>query len=97
MIRSTLTELLEGAPPAAVRASVDTAVAETVSAFGLRDPVLYSAKVGPKLYVELEAVADPTVTIAQVAQVREELHRRLEGLPFDVWLTLELNPAHGGA
>jgi cation diffusion facilitator family transporter len=93
MVRTTLTELLEGAPPDTTRAAVEAALAELVEAFGLRDPVLYSTKVGPKLYVELEAAADPTVTIAQVAQVREDLHRRLADLPYELWLTVELTPA----
>jgi predicted Co/Zn/Cd cation transporter (cation efflux family) len=94
MVRTTLTELLEGAPPDTTRTAVDTAVTGLAAAFGLRDPVVYSTKVGPKLYVELEAAADPSVTIAQVAQVREDLHRRLADLPYELWLTVELTPQH---
>ena len=94
MVRTTLTELLEGAPPDTTRAAVDAAVAGLTAAFALSDPKVYATKVGPKLYVELEAAADPSVTIAQVAQVREDLHRRLAELPYELWLTVELTPQH---
>jgi cation diffusion facilitator family transporter len=92
MIRGTLVELLEGAPPDAIRTVVDEAVAELVAEFALSDPDLSSAKVGSKLYVELTANADPDLTIAQEAHIRDALERRLADLPLDVWSTVELHP-----
>lgn len=92
MVRGTMVELLEGAPPEHVRTQVEAAVADVVASHALGDPELFSAKVGPKLYVELVAVADPGLTIAEEDQVRAALRSQLADLPFDVWLTVELVP-----
>lgn len=92
MIRGTVVELLEGAPPEEIRRAVDVAVADLVSSFALSDPDLSSAKVGPKLYVELTASADPDLTIAEEARIRTSFEERLADLPLDVWSTVELSP-----
>lgn len=92
MIRGTVVELLEGAPPEEIRRAVDVAVADLVASFALSDPDLSSAKVGPKLYVELTASADPDLTIAEEARIRTSFEERLAGLPLDVWSTVELSP-----
>lgn len=92
MIRTTVAELLEGAPPEPVQARVDAAVADISHGFDLSDPAVSSTKVGPKLYVEVTALADPDLTIAGEAQVREALASRLDDLPYDLWLNLELSP-----
>ncbi len=92
MIRGTVVELLEGAPPEEIRRAVDVAVADLVASFALSDPDLSSAKVGPKLYVELTASADPDLTIAEEARIRTSFEERLADLPLDVWSTVELSP-----
>jgi hypothetical protein len=53
------------------------------------------SKVGPKLYLEVEGTAPPEVTIAHAHVVREDLRRRLNALPVDVWLNFELLPDGG--
>jgi predicted Co/Zn/Cd cation transporter (cation efflux family) len=92
MVRTTIIELLEGEPEPDVRSPVAAAVAAVVAAHGLRDPDVRMTKVGPKLYVELEAVADPSLTIADQHRIREDLRVRLDVLPYDLWLNLELLP-----
>jgi cation diffusion facilitator family transporter len=92
MVRTTILELLEGEPEAEIRAAVDGAVETVAQRYGVVDPVVRTTKVGPKLYVELEALVSPDVTVAQQHQVREELNALLDELPFDLWLNVELLP-----
>jgi predicted Co/Zn/Cd cation transporter (cation efflux family) len=93
MIRSTLLELLEASPRDEVRGPVQAAVDATAAAFELAPPpTVRMTKVGPKLYLEVEGVARPGVTIAQEHEVRLDLERRLAALPHDTWLNLELRP-----
>jgi predicted Co/Zn/Cd cation transporter (cation efflux family) len=92
MVRRTLLELSGGAPPAAIQQPVDEAVATMVRAYGFGEPVVRVAKVGPKLYVEVEATAPPETTVATEHEARELLRSSLAGLPFEVWLTVELKP-----
>ena len=68
------------------------AVAGVRQQFELDEPEVRMAKVGPKLDVEVEGLAGPDVTIRQEPRVRESLRQRLAGLPFAVWLTVELRP-----
>ena len=96
MIRTMVTELLERAPAAPLRSAVLEAVGEVRDAFDLDEPDVRMTKVGPKLYVEVEGAAAPDVTIRQEHEVREDLRRRLEELPLDIWLTVELRPREGG-
>jgi cation diffusion facilitator family transporter len=92
MVRSTVLELLERVPPEEVRAPVLAAIAEVRATYDLDEPEVRIAKVGPKLYVEVEGVVDPTVTVAQEHAVRMDLQRRLDELPYDTWLNVELTP-----
>jgi predicted Co/Zn/Cd cation transporter (cation efflux family) len=93
MVRATLNELLERAPRSDVQAPVHEAVAEVCRRFGLGTPDVRIAKVGPKLYVEVEAPADGGTTIAAEHEARTALRARLTGLPYEIWLTFELTPA----
>ncbi len=92
MVRVTFVELLEGAPPEDVQAPVRTILAQLASVYDLRHPELRMTKIGPKLYVEVDALAAPDVTIGTEEELRQRLERELGQLPFDVWLNLELHP-----
>jgi predicted Co/Zn/Cd cation transporter (cation efflux family) len=92
LIRTMVVELLERAPDAPVHDAVLGAVAEVRADFELDEPAVRMTKVGPKLYVEVDGRAGPDVTIRQEHEVRESLRQRLDDLPFDVWLTVELRP-----
>jgi predicted Co/Zn/Cd cation transporter (cation efflux family) len=95
MVRGTLVELLEGAPAAEVEVPVRAAVDEVRGQFDLATPTVLVTKVGRKLYVEVEGLVEPEVTVRQEDEVREALRERLEALPFDIWLNLELKPRAG--
>jgi predicted Co/Zn/Cd cation transporter (cation efflux family) len=92
MVRVTIVELLEGAPSSEVQTPVLDAIDEIRVRFDLDAPTVLMSKVGPKLYVELDVVVDPQVTVAQEHEVRQALAERLDELPYDVWLTTEFTP-----
>jgi predicted Co/Zn/Cd cation transporter (cation efflux family) len=93
MVRRTLFELLERAPPDRVMDPVRVAVSEVVASYDLDDPDVRVTKIGSKLYVEVNGTAGAEVTIQQEHEVRESLRRRLaDALSYDVWLNLELVP-----
>jgi predicted Co/Zn/Cd cation transporter (cation efflux family) len=92
MVRTTFVELLEGAPPEDVQAPVRAVLDDLVVRYDLSGPELRMTKIGPKLYVEIDAFAAPDVTIGTEEELRQRLERGLEQLPFDVWLNLELHP-----
>ena len=91
MVKGTIVELLEGVPPSDVQGPVLQAVREVQETFDLNDPVVRMTKLGPKLYVEVDVVVQPDVTIAQEDEVRADLRRRLSVLPYAVWLNVELS------
>jgi predicted Co/Zn/Cd cation transporter (cation efflux family) len=100
LVRHAVRELLEANPAATTTSDVVGVVDVLSEAHGFDAPVVRVAKVGGKLYVEVEGKADPTVTIAQEHAARVELERALEAaLPHAVWLTFELSPrtVSGGA
>jgi cation diffusion facilitator family transporter len=92
MVRSTIHELLEGAPDATVQAPVLEAIAAVQRHFDINEPVIRMNKVGSKLYVEVDAYVAPDVTVTQEHEVRTALERRLRELPYEIWLNLELLP-----
>lgn len=92
MIRSTTVELLEGAPPPRIAAALDDALAPVKVGFAIHDIAVRASKVGPKLYLEVEAFADPTVTVEQVEQLRAAISAGTEHLPYDLWLNLDIRP-----
>jgi predicted Co/Zn/Cd cation transporter (cation efflux family) len=92
MVRVTIVELLEGAPSEEVQRPVHDVVEEVQTLFELEPPRVLMSKVGPKLYVEIDGVVDGHVTVAQQQEVRDALAERLDALPYDIWLTVELVP-----
>jgi cation diffusion facilitator family transporter len=94
MVRDTIIELLEGAPHESIQRPVLDNVEAVSTRFDLDPPQVLMSKVGPKLYVEVEGMVDPAVTVAQQQQVRDDLLDRLDSLPYEIWLNLELVPRH---
>jgi predicted Co/Zn/Cd cation transporter (cation efflux family) len=92
MIRTMIVELLEGAPTPGVQEPVLATITSVFDEFHLSEPDIRMTKVGLKLYVEVEGLADPGMTIEQEHNVRRELGARFDTLPYDVWLNLELLP-----
>jgi predicted Co/Zn/Cd cation transporter (cation efflux family) len=97
MVRTTIVELLEGAPSEEVQEPVLTIVREVFREFDIADPVVRMTKVGQKLYVEIDAEVRPDATVADEHRVRTAVRDRLERLPLDVWLNFELVPPGAGA
>lgn len=96
LLRGTLVELLEGAPAATTTERVRAIVDEVRAEFDLDEPTVYLSKVGPKLYLEVATTAAADTTIAAEHAVRESLRRRVEELPYEVWLNVELVPRVDG-
>lgn len=92
LLRRTVAELLEGAPGREISELVHAAVREVQAAASLDEPTVHLSKVGSKLYVEMNTTAGPDTTISQEHEVREALRRRLDALPHEVWLNVELRP-----
>jgi predicted Co/Zn/Cd cation transporter (cation efflux family) len=91
MLRSTLVELLEGAPRPEVLDPVTRAVAQVREEFDLPEPITRVSKVGRKLYVEVDFVVDEGAwDVAGEDRVRRAVDAGLRRLPYDVWLTVEL-------
>jgi predicted Co/Zn/Cd cation transporter (cation efflux family) len=92
MLRTTIVELLEGAPDPEVQKPVRAAVHEVGQEFGLDEPYLRMTKVGRKLYVEVDfLVAGGDWSVADEDRIRRSLLTRLTTLPYDLWLNVELS------
>ncbi len=91
MVRTTVVELLEGAPPPEIADPVRLAVHGVRREFGLEEPYLRMSKVGRKLYVEVDFLVEGGEwDVAAEDRIRRSLERRLAALPFDLWLNVEL-------
>jgi len=95
MVRSTIHELLEGAPDTAVQAPILEVIAAVLRLFSITEPIIRINKVGSKLYVEVDAFVAPEVTVTQEHEMRTHLERRLKELPYEIWLNLDLLPKAG--
>ncbi len=96
MVRTGGVELLEAAPGDHIRGPIASAVDEVRTAAGFDEPELVVSKVGRRIYVEVVASAEPSMTIAEEQAARDHLERLLHDLPYDIWLTLELQPRRAG-
>ncbi|WP_162942184.1 cation transporter [Desertimonas flava] len=92
MVRDAVVELLEGSPSADVQARVHAAIDEVRRLFDIDQHEVRMTKVGPKLYVEVDARVRPDVTVFQEHEVRTAVRERLDQLPYEVWLNVELLP-----
>jgi cation diffusion facilitator family transporter len=92
MVRSTVVELLEGAPSPDVDGPVRAAIEQFLTADGVVDREIRMTKVGPKLYVEVDGFVSPDVTVGAEHDLRERLDAHLDVLPYEIWLNLELRP-----
>lgn len=91
LVRTALTELLEGAPAADVQQSVVESIATVGQAHGLGEPVVRMAKLGRKLYVDVVFLVEPRRwSIDDEDAVRRDAIAALAGLPYDPWLSVEL-------
>ena len=92
MIRTTVVELLEGTPSTDLQTRVHAAIDEVRRRFDIDQPEVRMTKIGPKLYVEVDAFVQPDVTVSQEHEARVVMRERLEELPYEIWLNVELSP-----
>jgi predicted Co/Zn/Cd cation transporter (cation efflux family) len=92
MVRTTVVELLEGAPPADVQAPVRALVEQVTEEFGLTEPVVRMSKLGTKLYLEVDYLVEAgRWDVSDADRVRHALRDRLASLPYTVWLNVDLS------
>lgn len=97
MLRTTMCELLEGAPGADISDPVHEAVAAVTAAHGLPVPEsVLCGKLGRKIYVEVDYLVPPGIwTISDVDLIRRDLADRLEYPGLNFWLNVELHTDPG--
>jgi predicted Co/Zn/Cd cation transporter (cation efflux family) len=92
MVRTTVVELLEGAPDESVQEPVRAVVREVAARFGLGEPVIRMSKLGTKLYLEVDhVVVTGEWDIADLDRLRTALTQGLATTPYDVWLNVDLS------
>jgi len=93
MIRTTMRELLEGAPDEETQGPIEEAVKEVTAMFALPVPAsVLIGKLGRKVYVEVDYLVEVDKwTISDVDRIRRELGRRLEEPGLNYWLNVELH------
>ncbi|CAB4913630.1 MAG: hypothetical protein F2806_09055 [Actinobacteria bacterium] len=93
MIRTTMRELLEGAPDEETQGPIEDAIKEVTALFVLPEPVsVLIGKLGRKVYVEVDYLVEAGKwTISDVDRIRRELGRRLEEPGLNYWLNVELH------
>lgn len=92
MVRATVSEVMEATPEHSVRIPVVEVIERIRADYDLDEPTIRLSKLGQRLYVEVDVTVGPEVTVEQQHDVRVDLERRLQALPYDVWLTLEMLP-----
>jgi predicted Co/Zn/Cd cation transporter (cation efflux family) len=91
LVRTSLHELLEGAPPPQVAERIAAILADAEARFGLPEPVVRSTKLGRRLYVEVDfVVPGGTWSVDDEDAVRRYVVGRLDDMPLDVWATVEV-------
>ncbi|MSW67010.1 MAG: cation efflux family transporter [Actinobacteria bacterium] len=93
MIRTTMRELLEGAPDAHTQVPIQEAINEITTQFGLPEPVsVLVSKLGRKVYVEVDYLVQVGQwTISDVDQIRRGLGALLAEPGLNYWLNVELH------
>ncbi|MDO9485625.1 MAG: cation transporter [Actinomycetota bacterium] len=93
MLRTTIRELLEGAPGDEVEAPIHQAIAAVNHQLGLPAPEsVLIGKLGRKVYVEVDyLVESDRWTLADGDHIRRELSGRLHSPGLSFWLNVELH------
>ena len=93
MLRTTIRELLEGAPGADVEEPIHQAIALVSANHGLPEPQsVLIGKLGRKIYVEVDfLVAADRWTLADGDRIRRELNDALHAPGLSFWLNVELH------
>ncbi len=91
LLRAGGREILEAAPTAEVRRSIDAAAERTRAEFDLGKPMVRATKLGRRLYVEVDfLVAAGEWDVSEEDRVRRSLISALTPLGLEVWASVEL-------
>ncbi len=91
MLRTTLRELMEGAPPETIQEPIRETIARVSADVGLPEPLVRIQKLGAKVYVEVDYLVEAgRWDTADADRVRHALYARLAELPYLFWLNVEL-------
>ncbi|MEE3851369.1 hypothetical protein VZC37_13570 [Gordonia sp. LSe1-13] len=92
LLRQGLRELMEAAPPAELRATIEAAAAAAASEYDLPDPIVRATRLGRRLYVEVDFLVQPGVwRVEDEDRVRRFVVDRLESSDYQLWATVELS------
>ncbi len=93
MLRTTIRELLEGAPGDDIAGPIHVAIAEVAQVHGLPDPQsVLIGKLGRKIYVEVDFLVVPDRwTLSDGDRIRQEINARLQSPSLSFWLNVELH------
>lgn len=93
MLRTTIRELLEGAPGADAEEPIHQAIAAVSSNYGLPQPQsVLIGKLGRKIYVEVDfLVAADRWSLADGDRIRRDLNDALQAPGLSFWLNVELH------
>ena len=92
LLRTSMRELLQAAPPRQLQQAVDAAATEVGEEFGLGRPNVIASKVGGRLYADVRYLidADRDLSVTEEDQVRRAALRRLESTGLEVWANIEV-------
>lgn len=90
LLRSAGLELLEAAPPPAVRQEVAAAVERAQTDFGLLEPFVAATKLGGRPYLEVVFVITGAWQVSEEDAILHAIIDRLEPLGNDIWANVEL-------
>jgi predicted Co/Zn/Cd cation transporter (cation efflux family) len=92
LLRACLDELLERAPGAHIEDPIRAEVANVATRFGLTDTTVRVSKLGPKLYVEVDAMTSTErMTVADADLAKGLLRRALTVPGRKLWLNFEIH------
>lgn len=91
MIRDALREILEAAPPAGLRATIDAAIGTVQQRFGLPEPTVRATKTGGRVYLDVVFVVEHGQwDIDGEDRVRRAIIAELEDDHYELWANIEL-------
>ncbi|GED99875.1 cobalt-zinc-cadmium resistance protein [Gordonia spumicola] len=92
LMRTAVRQLMEAAPDRPIRDEVAAAVARAQTPFGLPAPLIRSARLGRRLYVEIDYVIvdDDGWTVHDEDEVRRAVGAELGALDYEVWATVSI-------
>lgn len=91
MVRNALREILEGAPPAALRATIDETIRAARQRFDLPEPTVRATKTGGRVYLDVVFVVGHGIwDIDGEDEVRRAIIEQFRDDRYELWADIEL-------